>query len=227
MKLQLNSLHWPNYNQDMLAAHKSVMDHLGLAVTYYEESTNHGIWMDRVISSSKADVIGFIEPDCFPLSKQIVLDSARYALKNESFVGIAQVSNHIHPKTHVYAAPAFYFISKSAWEKVGRVSFTETRTADVGEQFCYEAEKKGIRYRTYYPTHFEREPAEGLWPLGSYGYYGVGTVFHNSIYHLYQGRLGSNAELFVARCNDLISGKFSTTGFHSSTTFNYSGNIVQ
>lgn len=226
MKLQLNSLHWPNYNQKMLSAHKKVMDHFGLIMSYYEDQTNHGIWMDRIISSSKADVIGFIEPDCIPLSKEIVLESARYAFNNQSFVGIAQVSNHIEPKCHVYAAPAFYFISKEAWQKLGRVSYVETRRADVGEEVSYKAEEIGMRYRTYYPDFFEREPVEGVWPLGSYGYYGVGTVFHNSIYHLYQGRMGNNAELFEQRCQDVIEGKFSTVGMNSSTTFNYKGRIV-
>ena len=226
MKLQLNSLYWPNYNQKMLRAHKDVMDFLGITVSYYEDQTNHGIWMDRIISSSKADVIGFIEPDCIPLTKQIVLDSARYAHNNESFVGIAQVSNHIGTKSHVYAAPAFYFISKKAWEKLGRVSFVETRRADVGEEVSYKAEEIGMRYRTYYPNFFEREPVEGIWPLGSYGYYGVGTVFHNSIYHLYQGRMGNNAELFATRCQQVIDRSFSTIGMHSSTTFNYDGRIV-
>ena len=225
MKLQLNSLYWPNYNQKMLMAHKKVMDHFGLVVTYCEDQINHGEWMDRIISSSKADVIGFIEPDCIPLTREIVLDSARYALNNESFVGIAQASNHIPPKSHIYAAPAFYFISKKCWEKV-KVSYSETQRSDVGEEFCYKAEALGIRYRTYYPNFFEREPVEGVWPLGSFGYYGVGTVFHNSIYHLYQGRMGNNADLYVKRCEQVINKTFSTVGMNSSTTFKYDGRIV-
>lgn len=226
MKLQINSLHWDNYNPEMLLAHKSVMEHLGIVVNYHQQNVNHGTWMDRVMKTSKADVVGFIEPDCIPLTKQIVLDSAKYANVSKSFVGIAQVSNHIGTKSHVYAAPAFYFIHRESWNKMGQPSFTETSRADVGEEVTYKAEEMGIRYRTYYPDFFEREPVEGVWPLGSYGYYGVGTVFHNSIYHLYQGRMGNNAELFARRCKDVVDGKFSTVGFHSSTTFNYVGRIV-
>ena len=226
MKLQINSLHWDNYNPDMLQAHKDVMEHLDIKVNYHQQKLNHGIWMDHVMKTSKADVVGFIEPDCIPITKQIVLDAAKYAYDNKSFVGIAQVANHLGTKSHIYAAPAFYFIHKECWDKMGQPTFRETLRADVAEEVTYRAEELGIRYRTYYPDFFEREPEEGLWPLGSYGYYGVGTVFHNSIYHLYQGRMGNNAELYVQRCKDVINGNFSTVGFYSSKTFNYNGRVV-
>lgn len=209
----------------MVDAHKRVMDHFGVKVNYNQASVNHGAWMDHVMSTTKADIVGFIEPDCIPLNGDVIKQSVEYVRSSGSFVGIAQVSNHINPRTHVYAAPAFFFVSKACWGSV-KTSFVETRRSDVGEEFCYKAEELKIRYRTYYPDWFEREPVEGIWPLSSYGYYGVGTVFADSIYHLYQGRMGNNAELFDQRCRDVVSGNFSTAGFYSSKTFNYPGRIV-
>ena len=76
------------------------------------------------------------------------------------------------------------------------------------------------------PTYFEKGSSEGVWPLGSLGYYGIGTVFDNSIYHLYQSRMAENIELFVSRCKQVIDNTFTTEGFHTSTTFNYKGKIV-
>ena len=226
MKLQLSTLYWDNFSPEMIEAHKKVMDHYGLKVNYTKETIDHGIWLNRTIGGSKADVIGIIESDCVPIHQTIINDCIDYVVKNDSFIGIAQVANHIGTKSHIYAAPAFFFITKSCYERLGRPSFTATPRGDVAEELSYRAEQLGIRYRTIYPTCFEREPQEGIWPLGSYGYYGVGTVFGDSIYHLYQGRIGSNADLFVQRCNEIIDGTFSTADFTSSTTQDYEGRIV-
>jgi hypothetical protein len=96
----------------------------------------------------------------------------------------------------------------------------------VAENISYLAEKTGIRYRTLYPTYFERVPREGIWPLSSYGYYGIGTVFHNSVYHLFQSRMAENIELFVKRCDEVLQNTFSTQGFRSCTDFEKLDNVV-
>lgn len=226
MKVEFNSLHWDNVDKDMLAAHKRVMSHFQIPVNYHNTNTNHGFWMQQVIGRSNSDVIVIIEPDCIPLNKENLISYIKYAYQNETFVGIAQVSNHIHPKSHIYAAPGFYAMSSKVYNKLGRPSFTEERNSDTAEAVSYLAEDKGIRYRSLMPTYFEKESSEGLWPLGSLGYYGIGTVFDDAIYHLYQSRMAENIELFVKRCDQVIDGTFTTDGFHSSTTFNYNGKIV-
>ena len=227
MKVEFNSLHWDNVDKDMLAAHKRVMDHFELPVNYHSTNTNHGFWMNQVMNRSNSDVIVIIEPDCIPLNKEKIIDYIKYAYHNETFIGIAQVSNHIPPKSHIYAAPGFYVMSKKVYSKLGAPSFTEERNSDTAEALCYIAEDKGIRYRALMPTCFEKESSEGLWPLGSLGYYGIGTVFDNSVYHLYQSRMAENISMFVERCDQVVAGTFTTEGFHSSTTFSYKGNIVR
>ena len=219
MKVEFNSLHWDNVDKDMLAAHKRVMEFFNITMNYHNlDGFNHGSWMQWVINNSVSDVIVFMEPDCIPLDKKI-FEYIKYANRNETFVGIAQVSNHIPPRSHIYAAPGFYAISKKAYEKLGRPPFSETLRSDTAEEICYVAEQKGMKYRALMPTYFEKPSSEGVWPLSNLGYYGIGTVFDNAIYHLYQSRMAENIEMFVKRCDEVIDGRFTTTDFTPSTTF--------
>ena len=178
-------------------------------------------------SDLESDVVVTIEPDCVIINKNKVFDIIKYCLKNNTFTGIAQVSNHIPPKSHIYAAPGFYVMPTKLYKELGNPSFTETPRSDTAEEICYIAESKGIRYRSLRPTYFEGEPTEGLWPLASLGYYGIGTVFEDTVYHLYQSRFAQNIELYIKRCNEIINNTFTTEGMISSTTFNYKGNIVR
>ena len=219
MKVEFNSLHWNNVDSGMLDAHKRVMNYFNIPMNYdNRDGHNHGMWMQWVINNSKSEVIVFMEPDCIPLNKNL-FDYIKYAYKNETFVGIAQVSNHIPPKSHIYAAPGFYAISKSAYIKLGNPSFTETRRSDTAEEICYMAEERGMKYRALMPTYFEKPSSEGLWPLSNLGYYGIGTVFDNSIYHLYQSRMAENVDMFIKRCDQVIKNKFTTKNFTPATTF--------
>ena len=227
MKIEFNSLHWNNVDRDMLKAHQRVMQHFDIHVNYHDrDGFNHGVWMQHVLKNSTSDVVCFIEPDCIPLNRDKLLNVVRYAYKNNTFVGIAQVSNHIPPRSHIYAAPGFYAISRKLYNELGAPSFTENFRSDTAEAISYLAEEKGIRYRALMPTYFEREPEEGAWPLSNIGYYGIGTVFDDTVYHLYQSRMAQNIELFVKRCNDVINGTFTTQGMIPSTTFNFEGKTV-
>jgi hypothetical protein len=225
MKVELHTLYWDNTPVEQIEAHKRVTKEFGLPVNYHQQNVPHGMWMDSVCEQADSDIIGFLDADCVPLSRDAVLNAMSYVKKNNTFLGIAQVSNHIKPKSHIYAAPAFFFLTKSCWREIS-TSFSETIRSDVGEEFTYVAESKGKRYRCLYPVTFEREPQEGVWPLGNYGYYGIGTVFDNYCYHLYQGRLQSNLELFIKRCNEIVEGNFDNRFHVSSTAFDFKGRVV-
>ena len=219
MKVDFYSLHWDNVNRDMLDAHKRVMSHFDIPMNYHNlNGVNHGDWMQQIINNSTSNVVVVMEPDCIPLNKTY-MEYIRYAHRLETFVGIAQVSNHIPPKSHIYAAPGFYAISKKAYNRLGRPSFTETYRSDTAEEISYLAEEMGIKYRALMPTYFEKASSEGYWALSNLGYYGIGTVFDNSMYHLYQSRMAENIELFVKRCDEVIAGTFSTDNFISATNF--------
>jgi hypothetical protein len=216
--LEIFCLHWDNIDPRMMLAHKAVMQHFEIPVTYHGINMDHGTWMTKVMEVSEADIVAFIEPDCIPLNKTKFFECVHYAIVNDTFCGIAQASNHLEPKNHIYAAPGFFVITKSAYAKLDRPSFMCTVRGYTGEEVSWAAEAKGFNYRVILPTHYEKPSKEGIWNLGPLGYYGIGTVFDDTVYHLYQGRYNDNVELFVKRCKEVIAGTFSTSGFKQCMT---------
>lgn len=216
MKIELHTLYWDNGTR-LVEAQKKVFEHFGVNVNYtHANGVGHGAWMNRVMDNTDSDVVGFIDNDCVVTNKDIIDHCAHYAFTHNSFIGAAQATNHIKPYSHIFAAPCFLFVSKKAYENLGRPTFAETPRSDVAEEFSYLAEEAALPYRALYPTHFEREPIEGLWKLSNFGYYGIGTHFMGGIYHLYQGRYNTNVELFEQRCEEIINGTFSLEGAHNS-----------
>ena len=63
------------------------------------------------------------------------------------------------------------------------------------------------------PSHFTT--CRKLWRLGNYGTYGIGSVFAERVFHLYQGRFADNVDLFVQVCSSIRNGSFSTAGYRS------------
>ena len=225
--VEFYSLHWNNIDNRILENHKKIMKFFEIPMNYHNlDKVSHGHWMQWVIKKSDADVILFFEPDCIPLNNNFI-NYIRYCHKYKTFIGIGQVSNHIPPKSHIYAGPGFFCISKTAFNNLGEPNFCETHRSDVAEEVSYRAENIGLKYRALMPTYFEREPEEGLWPLGNLGFYGIGTVYDNSIYHLFQSRLSKNIDLFVEKCEKVLTNSLNFNNFYSATTFEYTGNVVK
>ena len=67
---------------------------------------------------------------------------------------------------------------------------------------------------------------DGVWRLSNYGYYGIGTLYDNKIYHLFESRWGDHIELFEKRCNQIIEGTFDTSNMYDSKEEFY-GNKVK
>jgi hypothetical protein len=214
-----NTLCWDNTPSEQVQAHQKVLANFGIQVKYSFENSPHGDWMDRVMWSSEAAFVGFFDADCVPLSREKILECLQFVSENDSFIGIAQASNHIRPSSHIYAAPAFFIISRSCWERLQKPSFRENFRSDVGQELSRTAEFFGVSYKCLYPDCYEKEPVGGVWPLGNYGFYGIGTVFDGAVYHLYQGRLRSNLDLFLTRCSQIVQNTFDTVGFVQSRHF--------
>jgi hypothetical protein len=225
MTVTVHSLHWDNINPKVVDAQKKVLDALEIPIGYTKINAPHGAWMDHVCRNAKSDVLVFFDADCAPLDREIFDESVGYAIENNTFVGVAQASNHIPPRSHVFAAPAFFVITKSCYEHLGMPSFSENSRSDVAEEVSYVAEAKGKRYRCLYPTKFDGIPLGGVWRLSNYGFFGIGTLFANKIYHLYQGRLNKNVELFCRRCDQIVQGKFDVAGMHDSLS-EFRGKVV-
>lgn len=225
--IAFHTLYWNNISEDFVNAHKSVMSHFNIPINYTVGNYDHGAWMDHIMTNEVADIVVFFDIDCVPLSKEKVDECIDFVKRTDSFLGCVQASNHIPPFTHTFAAPSFFVISKKCWERIGRPSFKQGLTWDVAEKVSFVAEDQWQRYRCLYPDFYEREPIEGVWRLHNYGIYGVGCTFENTVYHLYQGRIPTNRDLFIQRCNEIVSGTFSTEGFHSCKDWNYKGRIVR
>jgi len=197
----IHVLAWDNVDDRVIEAQKSVLDHFKIEYTLHRENVDHGQWMNSVMESSTDDVVGFLDVDCVPMNSQIVPAARTYCEKNKSFIGIAQVSNHIPPASHIYAAPAFYFICRQAWLDLDKPTFAATPDSDVAENVSYAAEAKGLPYRALYPV----KCVEPRWRLGNYGMYGIGTEFIGGIYHLYQSRMAENIRMFERVCEEIVA----------------------
>jgi hypothetical protein len=219
MIYNIHTLVWDNVSPDVVSAHKRVTRHFNLPITYWHENTPHGAWIDRVLHDTKpGTVVGFFDTDCVPTNLAVVESAAAYAFTGRTFLGVAQATNHIshEHRSHIFAAPSFFFIYADAWRELGCPSFSETENCDVAQNVSRVAERAGLRYKCLYPTNWEREAVDGVWRLGNYGVFGIGTHYRGGVYHLYQSRLNYNVELFSARCAEIISGAFTTNDMRSS-----------
>jgi hypothetical protein len=210
LTVSINTLYWPNSDTKIVKAHCEVMEHLGLEVNYTVDQRDHGQWMDAVMEHIDADIICFLDIDCVPTNRKVFDDAVEWVDKHTSFLGIAQVSNHIKPCSHIYAAPAFLMVHKDVWQHLHKPTFKALPWGDVAENFSYSAEMAGVKYKTLMPTHYYKRPEGERWFLHSYGEYGIGTHFEGGIFHLYQGRLPQNQLLFKRVCRDIIKGTFTT-----------------
>jgi hypothetical protein len=213
----IHTLYWENSDPDIVDSHKKVINHFNLPVEYHVKTARHGHWMQEVLNEETSDVVGFCDIDCIPLRSSTFTETIKICAAHKSICGIAQATNHIPPMSHIFCGPGYFFIWRKLYEALGRPPMMETQRSDVCEEICYQAEAKGIRYQTFFPTHFEREPVEGVWRLHNLGIYGVGTTYGDKVYHLFQGRMKENAQLFKKRCDQVVDGTFSTEGMYSST----------
>jgi len=218
MKVLISCLVWDNIDSRIVESHKKVTEHFGIPVTYFYENTQHGEWMDRIYKTyTEPDVYGFLDIDCVPIKKDALRQSLDL-VKKGYLVGPAQATNCIRERYHIFASPAFFFISKDMFHKIGAPSTLNNTISDTNQELTRHAEKQLLPYRYWLPTKFERVPREGIWRLSGSGYYGIGTVYDNDlIYHLYQSRFGTNAQLFEERCNQIINGTFDSSKFYKST----------
>lgn len=215
MKAEIHSLSWPSADTRLRTAQHAVFQHFQLPLKQHLLKADHSRWMDAVLQQSQADVVLFVDNDCVPLSREAVMEAIGWAGRNNSFLGLAQATNHINNGIHVFAAPAFLAIARSAWVRLGRPSCRPTARGDVAEELSWQAEEQGLTYKAWYPSHFHHPSREGLWRLGNYGSYGIGSVFAERVFHLYQGRFADNVDLFVQVCSSIRNGNFSTEGYRA------------
>lgn len=203
--IEIHTLHWPDADPRLAEHQQLVFDALALPLNRHVCRIDHGLWLNAVLQSATAEVVVFVDNDCIPLQRGVVERAARFADQQQSFVGIAQCSNHIPGAGGVFAAPAFLAVSRQAWHSLGRPDLRASRRCDVAEELSRAAEAAGLRYQAIHPTSFERAGQWGVYALGAYGPYGIGTVFGGCIFHLYEGRSRQNVDLFVQQCQKVLT----------------------
>lgn len=216
MKISINTLHWDNVDSRVIDSHKKVMKSLTIPVNYNCSNIRHGVWMDIIFQNTIADIYVFFDIDCVPINRDSYDDALQYVIDNNTFIGNAQVSNHIEPKTHIFAAPSFFAISRDCYLKLNKPSFCENYRSDVAQEVSHVADAMGISYRCLYPTKFDKaSEIDGLWKLSGYGVYGIGTIFEDKFYHLFQSRHKKNIDLFERRCEEIVTTGINTEGMYN------------
>lgn len=202
-KVKFHSLHWDNIDARIVDNHKKVMEHFGLECEYTNKNIDHGMWIDSVLRESTDELVGIIDIDCVPLSGRYA-NLIQYASENRSMAGLAQVSNHYPPACNIYAAPAFMVLHRDVYKHVDKWSFraNHQEKCDVAEFFCYNLNSMGKHYKAVYPkyVHYPK------WNLSNYGRYGIGTLYDNDIFHLFESRMQSNIDMFAKVCEEVLRG---------------------
>jgi len=187
-------------------SHERVMDHFGVSTNYTQKRMNHGMWMNEMFQEDDADILFFVDCDCIPLNREII-DTSISLCENGYLVGNAQVSNHLPAKHMLFCAPSFLCISRNYYERIGRPSCINNNISDVGQELTREANRREMRTKMFFPNRFSGVPIGGIWRLGGYGYYGLGTIFQNSIYHQFQSSRVGSSESFQKACELTVKGK--------------------
>jgi len=185
---------------------KKVFDHFGLDINILHADMVHGQFIDYILNNVDSEIYIFMDLDCIPLSYDAIVESVDYAADGY-LVGNAQVVNCIKAKHYFYCAPSFLTISKDFYNKIGKPSAMNNHRSDMAGEFTRCADEREKRLKMWYPTTFQDVPSDGIWRLSSYGYYGIGTIYDNRSYHLFQTRFNKNIDLFVDTCKYVIDGK--------------------
>lgn len=194
------SFHNGNVSGDLVRAQKAVFDSHGLEHLQLHTDLSHGQAIDDYLNNRYWNEIAIFDIDCIPLDKE-VLNYAQEAVKRGLF-GVAQAANHLTGK--MYVGAPFVCFTRELWEAVGRTSFKETATEDVGGQFTRMVEKTDYLIEYLMPFHCETP----LWNLEHLGVFGHGTTYQRGIYHAFESRFqhGSTSR-FIEKCKEVIDGK--------------------
>lgn len=159
------------------------------------------------------DSVMVLDVDAIPLSTFAITQTFDIA-EFTSIVGNAQRSNHIENNQHVYVGSPLMTFTRKFFEQIGKPSFAPTHRGDTGEEFSYLAREKGLGVEMYMPAHYEANPTyqkDRPWDLADgMPKYGIGTTYRDEVtqtdmfYHLFESRVNTHNELFIAKCQTIL-----------------------
>ena len=179
---------------------------------------SHGASMDYFMAVNvdqlHHDMILFLDIDCIPLCEEANDYFLAEAAKGK-IVGNIQRSNHIQNSQHLFAAPSALALSVDTYRTIGKPSAVETSRGDVGEEYTFAAEEKGIPIELILPSRYENSPFEcKCWPLKvGMPTYGLGTTFtHREIgdlfWHNFQITRPGQQDNFQRKCASILKEQF-------------------
>ena len=204
MKIVVNTLYWKNNNPEIKEKHAQVMNKFDIPVNYTIENIHHGMWIDNILNSIDSDVYVFFDGDCIPLNREAFDEAVNHAIKGY-LVGNAHVTNCIKAKHDLFCGAAFLVINKDYYQKIKKPSAVNNQRSDIAQEFTRQAVDLELRLKMNFPTSFQDIPSGGIWRLSGYGYYGIGTIYDEKIYHLWQSRFAKNVELFKHTCDCVLN----------------------
>lgn len=211
----------------LIDIHREVCKKIGLTIEYcvteprseYNQVySQHGEFMNSVVSSSSDEAIGFLDIDCLPFNYNTIQNAYDWVCKNDSFVGNAQNISHTIMRNHIYAAASFLIVSKSAWELLDKPDFrwgmSNNIQIDTAQVLTIRADQIGLPYRLMFPIGFDEGPP---WQLGSYGFYGVGTLYPAAWHYTRISNFKNDVpDLFLERAQQILDGEDLVPRFKSN-----------
>ncbi len=204
MQAAVFSLSWDNIDPVILECQKLVFQAIGLPINQHRvDGFRHWDWMEWVLRYHRdIEVFVFIDADAVPTSRWAVEYAIAAAAQGRVF-GCAQAANHlVDNRDHVYAGPFFMALTRSTWQRLGEPSFAPADDRDVAQGVTLAAQAQGCEVELWLPSEVELP----RWPLGVSGLeFGIGTTYHDALYHLFESRGGQHLERFVRACERIVT----------------------
>jgi hypothetical protein len=191
LKACISAVYFENIPLEIAAYQTRVVDRFNVGgYPFYQNlvhsTVGHGAAIDWFLERNWRelgyDVLLFLDIDCIPLSP-VAIDYYLERAAAGLLVGNIQRSNHIENNEHLFVAPSAMALSIETYEKIGQPSAVATARGDVGEEFTFAAEEKGVGIEVTLPSRYDTKPREcEYWPLKpGMPVYGCGTTFTHPV----------------------------------------------
>ncbi len=212
-------LHGGNRDSTVLDWHRRVMEgYLGLTINYIAAPfphVSHGTCINQILAQTldlpnAPDYYLFIDNDAIFLRHGILDLIHSFVCNRMTVFGHAWQSNHKPGPTglipHAYASQATLCFSRQLYNSIGRPDCDHwIPRSDTAEEITYRAKELGYIVALVYPSHVE-EPNT---PLDNGCTYGMGNTYGpNLMYHCSQVPNAKHVSSFVAKCQEVLAGKF-------------------
>ena len=220
--MRFHTFYTTDLPKELIQSHQDVCKHVGIDVeyhttdftTYDEIYAYHGNLMTSILKEEK-EIACFLDIDCLPYNKKYLEYYYNWAKENVSFVGNAQNIFHTKMVNHLYAAASCLMISKKGWQILGspNLSYFHQNEVqiDTAQILSLRADQMGLPYRLMYPIGYDEEDknsTQGYWELGTYGKYGIGTVYPATYHYFRMSRFKSCVpSLWKRRVSDILENR--------------------